>query len=119
MRFPCLPVRACSSLALLCCGLSPLGAQTLPEVVVTATRTERPAQETLVDQVVIDAAEIARSGATSLAELLRARAGVEISQNGGPGAISGVFLRGTKTAQTLVLVDGVRMENPAGGGANL
>lgn len=119
MRFPCLPVRACSSLALLCCGLSPLVAQTLPEVVVTATRTERPAQETLVDQVVIDAAEIARSGATSLTELLRARAGVEISQNGGPGAISGVFLRGTKTAQTLVLVDGVRMENPAGGGANL
>ena len=113
------PARVCWPLALLCCPLPPLGAQTLPEVVITATRAERPAQEVLVDQVVIDAAEIARSGASSLTELLRARAGIEISQNGGPGAISGVFLRGTKTAQTLVLVDGVRIENPSGGGGNL
>jgi vitamin B12 transporter len=94
-------------------------AQSLPEVVVTATRSERVLDEMLVDIRVIDALEIARSGVTSLPELLRARGGLEISQNGGPASLSGVFVRGTKTAQTLVLVDGVRLENPAGGGANL
>jgi vitamin B12 transporter len=118
---PVLPgARALRGAALvLACAAASLGAQTLPEVVVTATRGERAIDEMLVDVRVIDAAEIARSGAASLVELLRARAGVEISQNGGPAALSGLFVRGTKTAQTAVLVDGVRLENPTGGGANL
>ena len=94
-------------------------AQPLPAVVVTATRLERPIAESLVDITVIDAADIARSGAASLTELLRSHAGAEISQNGGAGALSGLFLRGTKTSQTLILVDGVRLENPTYGGGNL
>ena len=94
-------------------------AQPLPAVVVTATRIERPIAESLVDITVIDAADIARSGAASLTELLRNHGGAEISQNGGAGALSGLFLRGTKTSQTLILVDGVRLENPTYGGANL
>ncbi len=93
--------------------------QTLPEVVVTATRVERPLAESLVDISVIDSADIARFGASSLPELLRARAGVEISQNGGAGAVSGLFVRGSKTSQTLILVDGIRLENPTSGGGNL
>ena len=93
--------------------------QTLPEVVVTATRVERPLAESLVDISVIDASEIARFGASSLPELLRARAGVEISQNGGAGAVAGLFVRGSKTSQTLILVDGIRLENPTSGGGNL
>jgi vitamin B12 transporter len=114
------PFRTLRSGALaLACATAPLAAQTLPEVVVTATRGERVLDEMLVDVRVIDAAEIARSGATSVTELLRARGGVEISQNGGPAAVSGLFVRGTKTAQTVILVDGVRLENPTGGGANL
>ena len=110
------------ALVCLACLLGPPAvalAERLPDVVVTATRSERALDEMLVDIRVIDALEIARSGVTSLPELLRARGGVEISQNGGPAALSGLFVRGTKTAQTLVLVDGVRLENPAGGGANL
>ena len=80
--------------------------QTLPEVVVTATRVERPLAESLVDISVIDSSEIARFGASSLPELLRARAGVEISQNGGAGAVAGLFVRGSKTSQTLILDGG-------------
>ena len=40
--------------------------------------------------------------------LLQGEPGVEVVQNGGPGATSGVFLRGANAAQTLVLVDGMR-----------
>ncbi len=94
-------------------------AQTLPEVVVTATRTERPPERALADVTLIDRATIERSGAASFAELLQALPGVETSQNGGVAGLTGIFLRGTRTAQTLVLVDGIRLENPTSGGANL
>lgn len=94
-------------------------AQALNEVVVTATRSEQDIARTLADATVIDAADIARAGASSLPELLRTLGGVEILQNGGVGAISGVFVRGTKTSQTVVLVDGVRLENATSGTANL
>lgn len=95
------------------------GAQPVPEIVVTATRTEEPLEAVLADVTVIGRDAIERSGAASLAELLRTSAGVETSQNGGVAGLTGVFLRGSRTAQTLVLVDGVRLENPTSGGANL
>ena len=73
----------------------------------------------LADVTTIDSAAIARAGASSVPELLRTLGGIEISQTGSSGSISGLFVRGTKTAQTLVLVDGVRLENPTSGSANL
>ena len=63
----------------------------------------------LADVTVIDAEEIARAGVHGLAELLQRQPGVEIMQNGGPGGVSGVFLRGANRGQTLVLVDGLRV----------
>jgi vitamin B12 transporter len=94
-------------------------AQQLGEVVVTATRDERVVEQTLSDVTVIDAQMIRRSGTASLPELLQTLGGIEISQNGSNGATSGVFVRGTKTSQTVVLLDGVRLENPTSGTANL
>ncbi len=95
------------------------GAQPVAEIVITATRTEEPVDAVLADVTVIGRDAIERSGAASLAELLRTSVGVETSQNGGVAGLSGIFLRGSRTAQTLVLVDGVRLENPTSGGANL
>jgi vitamin B12 transporter len=86
---------------------------------VTSKRGLRPVLDVLSDTTVIDRAAIASSAALSLADLLQSQAGIEVSQQGGQGKLSGVFLRGTKTAQTLILVDGVRLENPLSGGANL
>lgn len=94
-------------------------AQSLGEVVVTANRGERPVTETLSDVTVIDSDTIARAGVSSLPELLRSHGGIEISQNGAGAGLAGIFVRGTKTSQTLVLVDGVRLENPTSGTANL
>ncbi|UCE32605.1 MAG: TonB-dependent receptor [Burkholderiales bacterium] len=94
-------------------------AQALAEVVVTASRLETPLGQTLSDVTVIDRARIERAGDATVAQLLRSAAGIEISENGGAGKFTGLFLRGTKTAQTVILVDGVRLENPLSGGANL
>lgn len=55
--------------------------------------------------------------ATDLAELLRFEAGIDIGRNGGPGQATSVFLRGTESNHTLVLIDGVRMNPSTIGGA--
>ena len=81
----------------------------LDEVVVTATRTAVPVQDSVVPVQVIDRATIERSQATSLIQLLQGRAGIGLTNQGGAGKLSSLFLRGTNSAHTLVLVDGVRM----------
>jgi vitamin B12 transporter len=88
---------------------------TLDPVSVTATRNFAPAVDLLADVTVIERAEIARSGVQSLAELLQRQQGVEITQNGGPASVSGVFLRGANAGQTLVLIDGVRLASSTTG----
>jgi len=88
-------------------------------IIVTATRTRVPADDVLVPVIVIDRATIERSGALDLADLLRFQAGIEIARNGGPGATTSVFTRGTDSNQTLVLVDGVAINPGTIGGASV
>ena len=86
---------------------------------VTAARSSQPIADVLADITVIGAEEIARAGAQSVTELLARQPGVEIVQNGGPGAVSGVFLRGANRGQTLVLIDGVRIASSSAGATSL
>jgi vitamin B12 transporter len=91
----------------------------LAPVAVTASRQAQPIADVLADVTVIGADEIARSGVQSLAELLQRQPGVEIVQNGGPGAVAGVFLRGANRGQTLVLIDGIRIASSSAGATSL
>jgi vitamin B12 transporter len=50
-----------------------------------------------------------------LTQVLQQQANVEITANGGPGQTSGIFLRGANSSHTLVLLDGIRVANAAGG----
>lgn len=79
----------------------------LDTVTVTATRS-RAGGATLRDATVITRDEIESAGALSLGELLERRAGVELRATGGPGQPQGIFIRGAGSAQTLVLIDGLR-----------
>jgi vitamin B12 transporter len=81
----------------------------LDETVVTATRIEQPLSQALSHATVINAGQIKASGAADLPTLLRKQAGLEVAQSGGIGAQSGLFLRGSNSSHTLVLVDGVRL----------
>jgi len=93
--------------------------QRLDPLSVTATRGLQPTADLLADVTVIGPDEIARSGAQGLAEILQRQPGSEIVQNGGPGSVSGVFLRGANTNQTLVLVDGIRLTSSTSGSTAL
>ncbi len=87
----------------------------LDTIVVTATRTAINAQDSNVPVQVIDRAVIERSQATSLVDLLRGRAGINLANQGGPGKLSSVFLRGTESDHVLVMVDGVRIGSATSG----
>jgi len=87
-------------------------------IIVTATRTPTKASDVLADNVYIGPEEIQQAGQTTLVELLQRQKGVTISSYGGGGSNSSVFLRGTTNNQTLVLIDGVRVDDSFSGGAN-
>ena len=82
---------------------------TLPPIVVTAGRVAQTAEETLASVTVITREDIERSQALSVPDLMRGVPGVSLSNNGGPGKSSSVFLRGTDSGQVLVLIDGVKV----------
>jgi vitamin B12 transporter len=92
-------------------------ADALDEVVVTATRTAITTDAALAPVEVIDREAIQRSQATSLNDLLRGRAGINLSNQGGAGKLTSLFLRGAESDQVLVLVDGVRIGSATSGQA--
>lgn len=100
-------------------GTASLAADPSPSdiIIVTATRTKIPLDDAIVPVAVITRENIELSLAIDLAELLRFEAGVDIGRNGGPGQTTSVFLRGTESNHTLVLIDGVRINPGTIGGA--
>ena len=94
-----------------------LSAPSLPETVVTATRTEQPLTDVLADVTLIDEEEIQRSGAVNIVDLLQRQPGLELSRNGGPGTTSSLFLRGAENRFTAVYIDGIRVDTQSTGGA--
>lgn len=122
-RVPAGPVRGLTSFVVLL--ISNAGAQPPPgpvildPIVVTASRSPQRLIDLVADVTVIDGDEIARGGAQGIVALLQRQPGVEIIQNGGVGATAGVFLRGANAAQTLVLVDGMRVASASSGATAL
>jgi vitamin B12 transporter len=87
--------------------------QILPEIVVTPERMPVPLDRTGSAISVVNGATIAATNPTSLVDALRTVPGLDISESGGPGATTSIRLRGGNTGQTLVLIDGVRANDPA------
>lgn len=95
--------------------VDPLVARAQEPLVVTATRAVAGTVTTLRDAVVITREDLDAMAPLSLAEALQRRAGIEIRATGGPGQPTGIFLRGAGAAQTLVLVDGLRVGSATAG----
>lgn len=96
-------------------SLAQAATDSLDEVVVTASRTEQTLSQTLSHTTVITRKEIESSQAADVPTLLRSLAGVEVYQSGGIGKQSSLFVRGTNSSHTLVLVDGVRVNSATTG----
>ncbi|WP_164915633.1 TonB-dependent receptor domain-containing protein [Chromohalobacter israelensis] len=100
-------------------GAQAQGDQRLSDLQVTANRLPQSQSDVLASTTVIDRDDIERSQAGSIIDLLQGRAGIEIAQNGPPGTLSSLFMRGTESDHSLVLVDGVRINSATSGGASL
>ncbi len=85
----------------------------LEEITVTANRVETPALEVANTVTVITKEEIQKSARSSLVEILREAPGIYIAEQGGPGRLSSIFMRGANTNYTLVLIDGVEVNDPS------
>ena len=81
----------------------------LDPVIVTATRTAQTVDETLASVTVITREQIEQTQARSVSEVLIGLPGVSISNNGGAGKVSSLFLRGASSSQVLFLVDGIKV----------
>jgi len=93
-----------------------LRAQTqLNEVVVSSPRLNIPFSEDSKSVTVITAKQIADAPSTSLADLLRFQAGIDVLQQGVEGANADIYLRGGTYSQVLLLIDGIRVDDPQTG----
>ncbi|MFL1462226.1 TonB-dependent receptor plug domain-containing protein [Roseococcus sp. DSY-14] len=92
----------------------PAFAQTaIPDTVVTATRAPTALERVPAGITVITRAEIEERGLATLAEALQIVPGLRLAQAGGPGQQASVFLRGNSSRSTLVLLDGVPLNDPS------
>jgi len=91
----------------------------MSEIVVTATRTAEEILSAPGHVTVLDSEEISRSGAKNLADLLTRQAGIKINDYGAEGAVKSISIRGSASAQVLILVNGVRLNDSRQGGADL
>jgi vitamin B12 transporter len=80
-------------------------------VVISASRTEQRIQDALPATTLITRADIDRAQGVDLPSLIRNVTGIEIVQNGGVGTVSSAFIRGAESRHTLVLVDGIPINN--------
>ena len=93
----------------------PTPVESLPPMVVTATRTEVPLNQLTTSLTVITNEEIRERQAELVSEVLRDVAGVNVVQTGSMGTATSVFIRGSASNQVLVMIDGVEINSTTTG----
>lgn len=83
------------------------------EIVVVATGFSQPRDTTGQAITVVTSADLERLQSVNLFDALRTLPGTSIAQRGPVGGQTSVFLRGGNSSQTLVLIDGVRINDPS------
>jgi vitamin B12 transporter len=92
-----------------------IATQNLKEVVVSSGRIDVPLSENSRALVIIGKAEIKNAAATNLADLLQSVAGVDVRRRGAGGQQADLYIRGGSFDQTLLLIDGIKVDDPQTG----
>ncbi|MFC4268305.1 TonB-dependent receptor plug domain-containing protein [Polaribacter marinivivus] len=85
--------------------------QELDTVLIKSTRIDVPFKENARTIQIITADIIKKSAATNVAELLQQVAGVDIRRRGTAGSQADLYIRGGGFDQTLLLIDGIKMDD--------
>src|SRR6266571_8276952 len=89
--------------------------ETLEEVVVTATKTPVPVSQLTSAVEVIKGEELEQKKIKTVIDALRLAQSLMVTQNGGPGTVASVGIRGATSAQPLVVIDGKIVNSPKAG----
>lgn len=81
-------------------------------ITVTPNRTDTPLKEVASSMTVITREELEKLKKTTVLEVLEAIHGLNVIQNGPPGSSASVFIRGAKSEDTKVLLDGIELNEP-------
>lgn len=90
-----------------------------PDIVVQGTKTGTPLEQLTSAVTIIDEAAIREMRVPTILEVLRQVEGLDVVQSGGPGGQTSLFLRGGESNHTLVVVDGVKVNDPTTGSFNI
>jgi len=85
----------------------------LQQIVVSATRTAQPLDKTGSSLSVISAADLEQRQTLIVTDMLRETPGLTVSRNGGPGQDTNLYIRGAEPGESLVLIDGIRINDPS------
>ncbi|HAO26335.1 MAG TPA: cobalamin receptor, partial [Methylophaga sp.] len=116
-----MPLRVCARLTLAALATSTFSVTALAEQesldAITITANRMPTENALAPNSVITRADIERLQINDLPSLLSRFPSMDISNSGGLGKNSSVYLRGTNSDHVLFLVDGVKWHSATSGGA--
>lgn len=85
----------------------------LDSIVVSATKTEQTLKETTSNIDIITSEELEERHYSSVIEALNTLPGIDFTQSGGIGQQSSLFIHGFSNKYTLVLIDGIRANDPS------
>jgi len=85
----------------------------LQQTVVSATRTAQPLDQTGSSISVVSGAELALQQFAVVSDALQQLPGVSVARTAGAGQNTSLFLRGADAGQSLVLIDGIRLNDPS------
>lgn len=91
----------------------------LPTLVVTASKSAEEIEKVPARINIIEPKILEQSPIASLPDLLKHDAAINMVQQGGIGQLAKIHLRGTESKHTLILRDGIRLNNASSGTANL
>jgi vitamin B12 transporter len=94
-----------------------VAATTTEQVVVTANRSAAPVDQVGQQVTVLTLPQIRLDQETGVADMLARTPGVVVTRNGGPGETTALDIRGADSDQTVVLIDGVKVNDPSDVGA--
>jgi vitamin B12 transporter len=92
-------------------------ATAVERVVVTANRSPTAADQVGQSFTVLTLEQIRQDQEVSVADIVARTPGVTLARNGGPGQPTSLFIRGADSDQTLVLIDGVKVNDPSDPGS--
>lgn len=91
----------------------------LPDMLISANRQVQARNDSSAANTVFTRDDIERLQPTSLTDLLQRVPGVQVAPGGGRASLPNILIRGTNSAQSLVLVDGQRISSSSSGDSNL